>query len=991
MAPVHALITDALGLSISHKSIFSAIGNEAFLYDGNSRVQLPQRSAQKKVHGFAMSRANASTRLLLLHSETEFSLYKYDANKNEMPFQLQYVGETQDWINAAIFLDKSKSNEFVLHMSHGAILQLQYDVDTKCRILELACCTDYSLLYHTLLHGSQYDELMIISGNGFGEILIWQPRDPVSCVPTKTYPLLWRLKAHNGVVFSIDYHLASGLMVTASDDRSLKFWQFPEEKQHAKEAVRPLFSCFGHTSRVMCAIIIEYGGRIFVISGGEDSYICVWSQAGDMLFKRRQQLGAPIWRLGFDSDSCTVYSTGSTGNLASYNLHNVLMDKQTELTRLMPKISVTEFFKQIKYLDCSSSSIIGLSSKNRLFYTTQSTWTTNSIDVWKLVEIDIPPYKITCLTASDGIAAICGYRRVTLLRYNAETDHFEKLYDNDTILEGLIKSFHFLNQHKYLISDEFGNSRLLSLGTSRNAMQIEGSFRISNGREPWITAALLVASKYLLLSTRNGHVMLYTPQNESESHLYELKDTLKSLHGNMGSNNLKFLNSDGHSAHILSVGHEPIIKVLRICLINSKLSILRRECVPLAWVEASPRLDVLIGFNDNHLVAWSRQNDVLLQLECGGGHRCWDYQLTGNQLNIIYIKQKQVYCHSQPLYNDSPEHLLSSTSQTRWHKRSCNVMALIHPKDDRPLYMLSAGDDNTIKINQFFGDSPMQIAELHTHISSVRHLALYPITEDIDWLIFSVGGRSQLCINRLNLNGPIISELCSHIIRTNTNSVDARLMAIQVLRKTATNGSFSLYLASADGKVRLLRWHLENPSEIHVEHLIDVERCPLQLQLDNANNLLLITTTNGMLYGFDLSLRLKQFQHQLHTAGINSLRAVVDENFVHVLSGGDDENLNYTKINLTDMSTKLIAEFPHLHNAQINALTPLFVCQNELCAYTCSDDKQIFKVNLSTRKCTRIGFTCISDIKGMLLSDNNTNMYIYGSGLHVLSLDKTDC
>ncbi|KAH8275698.1 hypothetical protein KR044_002969, partial [Drosophila immigrans] len=975
-------------------------GNEAFLLDGNSRVKLPHRSNHKKVHGFAMSPGNSSTRLLLLNSEAEFSLYKYNVDNNEMPFELQYVGETQDWINAAIFLDKrGQTDEFVLHMSHGAMMHLEYD-DTKClkpdencRILELSCCTDYSLLYHTILQGSQYDELTILSGNGFGEILIWQPRNPVSCSPTKTFPLLWRLKAHNGVVFYIDYHLASGLMVTASDDRSIKFWQFQDEnrKEATKAAVRPLFSCFGHSSRVMCAIIIEYGGRVFVVSGGEDSYICVWSQAGDLLFKRRQQQGAPIWRLCFDPESCTIYSTGSTGNIASYNLENVLMDKQMELTRLMPTISETEFFKNIKYLDSSSSSIIGLSSKNRLLYTklSKSTSDTDTVEVWKLVETDFPPYKFTSLAAHDGIVSLCGYRRVTLLRYNAELDHFEKIYDNCTILEGMIKSFHFLSKHKYLISDELGNCRLLALQTPTNAMQIEGSLRISNGRELWITASLLVASKYLLLSTRNGHVMLYTPQDELEPQHFELKDTLKSLHGNMGVNDFKFLKSDRNSAYVLSVGHEPVVKVLRICFSSCQLSVLRRECVPLAWVEASPTQDVLIGFNDNHLVAWSRQNDVLLQLQCGGGHRCWDYQLKCNQLNIIYVKQKQVYCHSQPLYNNSPDRSLSLTLQTRWHKRSCNIIELIHPSDDRPLYVLSASDDNTIKINQFCRQSLIQLAELHTHISSVRHLTLYPINAEIDWLIFSVGGRSQLCINQFDLSGPIIRELCSHTIRSNTNSVDARLMAVQVLRNSA-NGSFSIYLASADGKIRLLRWQLENPSEIHVEHVIDLDRCPLQLQVDNENNLLLITTTNGMLYGYDLTLRFKQFHHKLHTAGINALRAVVDGTYIHILSGGDDEILKYTKIDLIDMNTRQTAEFPHLHNAQINALSPLFVCQRDLCAYTCSDDKQIYKVNLSTLKFTRVGFTCISDIKGMLLSHNNTNLCVYGSGLHILALDKTE-
>lgn len=51
------------------------------------------------------------------------------------------------------------------------------------------------------------------------------------------------------------------------------------------------------------------GDQVFVISGGEDSNICIWSFSGEILLKRRQHFGAPIWRLGFDSVSSTLYSS----------------------------------------------------------------------------------------------------------------------------------------------------------------------------------------------------------------------------------------------------------------------------------------------------------------------------------------------------------------------------------------------------------------------------------------------------------------------------------------------------------------------------------------------------------------------------------------------------------------------------------------------------------------------------------------------------------
>lgn len=253
---------------------YLAVGNQSFLITNKSRVKLPEGLRNKKVLGFALSHEYVpSTRLLLLYSENEFSLFKFDITQLER-FQLVYEGETKDWINAAIFLKDEKNCQFVLHMAHSALLLLQYDEDEKfefgnCSILEFACCSDYSMLYHTTLCGNRYNELIVISGNGFGEILIWQPQDPVnsnSSTFTKKYPLRLRLKAHNGVIFSIDISFSAKLLISTSDDRSLKFWQLESSSikdcNWNESSITPMFSCFGHTARVMSAIIVEYGENL---------------------------------------------------------------------------------------------------------------------------------------------------------------------------------------------------------------------------------------------------------------------------------------------------------------------------------------------------------------------------------------------------------------------------------------------------------------------------------------------------------------------------------------------------------------------------------------------------------------------------------------------------------------------------------------------------------------------------------------------------------
>lgn len=700
-----------------------------------------------------------------------------------------------------------------------------------------------------------------------------------------------------------------------------------------------------------------------------------------MLFKRREQFGAPVWRLAFDYVSANLYSTGSTGNIYASNIKNILSPNQAHSEQLMHIGLSNEYFVKMKYL--SNSTIIALSNKNNMFYMRLMNSQKNQF--WEPVNI-FPSYKCSVLAAFDGIIATCGYKRITLLNYNVDTGHIELFYDGIK-LEGLIQSFHFLTKDLYLISDEYGNCLLLK----GSKMEVDSSINISNYRKSWITCAILVNSNCLLMSCRDGKVMVVSRESSPQ---LQIKHVIKGLHGNMGSIVLKLLRIEEKYAYIISAAHEPTMKVICLSLTEYRLSILQRQTVPLTWIEAIPTLDILIGFNDNHLVVWSHKNGVILQLECGGGHRCWDYQVNNEVLDIIYIKQKHIFHHREKLYHKWSG-ALWQTLRNKWHIRSCNIIQIVEQNNYSPTYIVSAGDDNIIKISQFFGQSFHLCAELHTHISSVRHLVLYPVSSEYDgiyWLIFSVGGRAQLCINKLDPNGPVVSELCSHTVRLNSDgndaSIDARLMAINVLQNSKC-GTFSLYVASADGKIRLLQWQLENPSQLFLDCVIDIKRCPIQMQSVNNLNLVLITTTNGMLYGFDKRLCLKRFEQQLHTASINAFETIYDGSYLHILTGGDDEAIKHTIIETTDLSILQSAEISSIHNAQIAAMT-LYSLQDtyqntELYAYTCSMDKQICKVNLKTLQHTRIGFTCLSDIKGIL--NTNQCLFIYGCGLEAIALE----
>lgn len=81
--------------------------------------------------------------------------------------------------------------------------------------------------------------------------------------------LLHRIACHNGVIFSIDIDLTSGMLTTTSDDRSIRFWKLKNSHENAydKEYWKntqflPFASGYGHKARVFRGKLIKEGKSV---------------------------------------------------------------------------------------------------------------------------------------------------------------------------------------------------------------------------------------------------------------------------------------------------------------------------------------------------------------------------------------------------------------------------------------------------------------------------------------------------------------------------------------------------------------------------------------------------------------------------------------------------------------------------------------------------------------------------------------------------------
>lgn len=401
-------------------------------------------------------------------------------------------------------------------------------------------------------------------------------------------------------------------------------------------------------------------------------------------------------------------------------------------------------------------------------------------------------------------------------------------------------------------------------------------------------------------------------------------------------------------------------------------------------------------------------------MDCGGGHRYWDFLFSdGSSCRFVFIQHKRLKLVTlNNFLKDEESTSLLKVPRLCWHTKACNVVKVL--RHSGTVLFVSGGEDNVLRINRFCSEIGALLEQprkhLDCHISSIKTIQLIDHPSDSNKvLVLSAGGRAQLCITSLDPAHPnrtkqelsyMLHSSDSDRSRWRTNRTasfdpETRFMcAVQI--------ESDLFIGCSDGFLRQFAVSRE-PNNCTVQLLREIHygRCILhmtKLTLETSKNILLTMATDGNVCFWNPSDPSEPFYKlKHHDSGINGFDLMPLANAGgHFLigTGGDDQRVIVTRFQISALGNGTISFFRQctvigadLHVGQVTGVK--FAGDSAL--WSAGVDQRVMLTDFAGWKKMVVQKqfkTCVADVKGLELMPETRSLFVYGCGFEFIDLNE---
>ncbi|XP_059045644.1 WD repeat-containing protein 6 [Achroia grisella] len=709
-----------------------------------------------------------------------------------------------------------------------------------------------SILYSGLLVPLQ-DDVLVLAGTVFSEVIIH------ACKIEK--PLHY-LKGHKGVIFSISCNQEKRLIVTTSDDRSVRIWSVSTNSNSSradtiefwqKADITCTHELYGHTARVMRNCIT----RDMVVSVGEDSAICCWSFQGNLLRKWVTHQNGGIWSV--DSNDEHLVTGGGDCGVIIHPLAITVEYGQNETLNLEvgpPKNILFTARKNVVILnECDENIHYDLKTKVKT--------------VQKLTHEST--YKLISLSSCKQLVAVvdmCGNFDVFIENCKGDATLYNVM---KTKLEiGKILSMHWAGNRHLVLCCEQGLINVLA--SRENIVELYKQFTLPPCKERWLTAADIDSRNgTLVVGDRCGNIHVYRNSNR-----VPIKSFSK-VHGRYGPTSITI-----KADEFITTGRDGTIKYFNLSNENKTLAkYMSSKDLEFQWVEKfiDKNENVVCGFQERTFIVYDIKNkSKLLNVECGGGHRSWDVVRYIDEVNdvyeefimLMYLKKGVIQVHKFQMSKVVSRNVISGS-----HSKEINCLISYRTNlSDSIIFYITGGEDTTLRISSIDNELKFREDTIFKHLSSVRTLKSYSLTDD-KILVVSAGGRAQICIKIIeftNINNGIATKTqqCVDYMIKGTEKErkgkqtwrdctidfdpETRIMDVDII--AINENKFIIFAGCSDATLRSFSFDLETADFKSLTTQKCYETCILKtkhVKFDNRN-LIVTCTTRGEVTFWDIGM-----------------------------------------------------------------------------------------------------------------------------------------
>ncbi|KAI5963137.1 WDR6 [Candida pseudojiufengensis] len=894
-----------------------------------------------------------------------------------------------EWIITSCILD---DGTILLLNSYNEIYQIQSNYITKIH------CGEKSILYSGSINILENGEIFIASGTVMNGIIIWS---------YNTEKIKYRLKDHEGSIFGVKIDKFGKYIISCSDDRSIKLYNFKTGKL--------LSTGWGHGSRIwnlefMIPLNIDEDDKsnIKIMSIGEDCTLRIWeNDPGSDKLKSLKVIenchrGKHIWSGDVqytnkdryeDYQNLKICCTG--GADGRVRIHD--LDEKNQLTT---KLTVTDFINNLNLqIDLKNISIK---------------------DYFYLIYLN----KLICLT-SNGL----------ILEYDYKSKKYRKLAQFDDFTNGMVNGF--INANTVLIADK--NGKLLSISYTNddihlnwyenedikisNIYVIDDSvmfyilFEPSNPNFPFILKQYFFENNQLNLQNfknisrpnNNFQLTSFTIDFENEWIILTSKKmsllivdlldlSIKCFKRKIAPgdtiSSVSVINTTSKFINLLILSRDGTYLITKIFKnfenTNFEIEILLENKLTRGLIEGGFIYNnnlLLYGFKSSYFFVWNETKQIEIMNEiCGGnGHRHFKFYFEPRMLNkfkFIYSFKNDLYlCDYYGRFIDQNIDKDFGILHRGTHGREIRDLSISKQEfTDNSRLMVTSSEDSTIGINKIYSDGEIEnFWNMNNHISGMQKIKFLNNN-----YILSSAANEEFLIWKLSFfknDIPTVREL-------KRLSLTQEIPDLRIMDFDGIEYENYIFLITVYSNSTIKFWNFSKVTEtFELINKFNYSTCCIlncEIFEINKNKYLIISATDGYILIWNINdpkniqLEIKQ---KLHQSGVKAICLAQLKNNFYLITGGDDNSLTSSQIIVNDSKLKLINLQEEL-NAASATITSISHFDNYVIVVSVDQIVRLWTFNPNL-KCIAAKYTTVADVGccDITTINNEKILIIGGSGL----------